>query len=150
MQPEIAATEQHLKELRRKQHRLRAIAAGAPGSPPDPPAETGQEGLYGAVAGVPVDVEVAGGELVITVWRYDPAAVGQLAIDPRFGTATLIAAVADEDGGTGRPGRRLYFDLYPGPACGAPAGSRRAAMNAFPDRLSGIWQVTGPGQRTIA
>jgi hypothetical protein len=64
---------------------------------------------------VPVDVEVAGGELAITLWRYDPAAAGQLSIDPRFGTATLVVAVADENGGTARPGQRSYFDLYPDP-----------------------------------
>lgn len=123
LQPEITAAGQHLEELRRKQHRLRAIAAGGTGSPPERPAATGSIAMYGAVAGVPVDVEVAGGELVITVWRYDPAAAGQLTIDPRFSTATLIAAVADQDGGTGRPGRRSYFDLYPDPPAGrAPEG----------------------------
>jgi hypothetical protein len=62
-----------------------------------------------------VDVEVAGGELAIRVWRYDPAAAGQLSIDPRFGTATLVVAVADENGDTARAGQRSYFDLYPDP-----------------------------------
>ena len=112
LQPEIAAAGQHLEELRCKQHRLRVIAAGGSGCPPDPPAAMGQEGLYGAVAGVPVDIGVAGGELVITVGRYDPAAAGQLSINPRFGTATLVAAVTGENGGTGQ---RSCFDLYPDP-----------------------------------
>ena len=92
----------------------------------------GQESLYGAVAGVPVDVEVAGGELVITVWRYDPAAVGQFTIDARSGTAAVVAAVAGEDGGTGRPAA-LTLRPLPGPACRPRAGRRRAAMNAFQD-----------------
>jgi hypothetical protein len=40
---------------------------------------------------------------------------GALSIEPRFGTATLVVAVADENGGTARPGQRSYFDLHPDP-----------------------------------
>ncbi len=122
LEPEITAARQHLDELRRKQDQLRAVAAGGPGRPPDPPAMTGSIACWSAVASVPVDIKVADGELAITVWRYDPAAAGQLSIDPRFRTATLVVAVADEDGDTARPGQRSYFDLYadPGPAGSLP------------------------------
>lgn len=116
---EIAAARQHLDELHRKQDQLRMIAASGPGGPPDvpasPPAATRQEAMFCAVAGVPVDIKVAGGELAITVWRYDLAAAGQLSIDLRFRTATLVVAVADETGGTARPGQRSYFDLHADP-----------------------------------
>ena len=40
---------------------------------------------------------------------------GSSASTPRFGTATLVVAVADENGGTARAGQRSYFDLYPDP-----------------------------------
>jgi len=128
LEPEITAARQHLDELHRKQDQLRTIAAGGPSRPPDPPATppatTGSIARWCAVAGVPVDIKVADGELAITVWRYDPAAAGQLSIDSRFGTATLVVAVAGEDGGTPRPGQRSYFDLYPDPGT-VPASNAR-------------------------
>ena len=61
------------------------------------------------VAGVPVTVQVISGDLVVSVGR--------------LGTVTVVVNVADESGGTGRPGRRSYFDLYPDPeAAGSPPG----------------------------
>ena len=150
LQPEIAAAGQQLEELRRKQHRLRVIAAGGSGSPPDPPAAMGQEGLYGAVAGVPVDVEVAGGNLVITVWRYDPAAVGQFTIDARSGAAAVVAAVAGEDGGTGRARPGAHTSTSTRTRLQAARRKETRSHERLPRRPSGTWQVTGPGQRTIA
>jgi hypothetical protein len=82
--------------------------------------------MEGAVAGVPVHVEVACGELVITVGRFGPAAAGRLDIDPHSVTATLRMAIAGENGNTACPGQRAYFNLYPDPA----AGTGRPAQEA--------------------
>lgn len=82
--------------------------------------------MEGTVAGVPVNVEVADGELVITVGRFGPAAVGRLDIDPHSVTATLRVAVVGENGNAARPGRRAYFNLYPGPAAGAGRPAQEA------------------------
>jgi hypothetical protein len=88
---------------------------------PDPPAVTGTARMAGTVTGVPVNVEVADGELVITVGRFGPAAAGRLGIDSRTGTATLVVAVAGEDRDTTRPGQRTCLGLYPDPgAVGCP------------------------------
>jgi hypothetical protein len=115
LETEITSVRRHLDELDSRQDRLRAIAVGVS---PGLPAGTGQHACV--VAGVPVDIEVAGGELAVTVGRYDPAAAGQLSTDPGSGTVTLALDIAGEDGGTGRP---WYFSLFPGPdATGRPPG----------------------------
>jgi hypothetical protein len=82
--------------------------------------------MEGTVAGVPVTVEVADAELVITVGRFGPAAAGRLDIDPHSVTATLRVAVAGENGNTARPGQRRYFNLYPDPAAGAGGPGQEA------------------------
>jgi hypothetical protein len=111
----IAAARLRLDELYRRQRELRAEAGRQPRAPGGPPVAAGTMRMVGTVAGVPVEVEAAGGDLVITVGRFDPAA-RQLGIDPRAGTATLGVAVADENGDTSRLGQRTCFDLYPDPA----------------------------------
>jgi hypothetical protein len=95
------------------ERRVRADGAVAAGRQPDPPAATGTARMAGTVVGVPVDVEVADGELVITVGRFGPAAAGRLGIDSHSGTATLVVAVAGEDDDAMRPGQRPRLDLYP-------------------------------------
>jgi hypothetical protein len=97
------------------ERRTRAEGAVAADRHPDPAAVTGMARMAGTVAGVPVDVEAADGELVITVGRFGPAAAGRLGIDSHSGTATLVVAVAGEDGDAARPGQRTRLDLYPDP-----------------------------------
>jgi len=105
------------------ERRTRADGAVAAGRQPDPPAVTATARMAGTVAGVPVDVEAADGELVITAGCFGPAAAGWLGIDSHSGTATLVVAIAGEDGDTTRPGQRTRPDLYPDPAdMGCPPG----------------------------
>jgi hypothetical protein len=95
------------------ERRAQAEGAVAVGLQPDPAAVTAAARMAGTVAGVPVDVEAADGELVITVGRFGPAAAGRLGTDPHSGTASLVVAVAGEDGDTTRLGQRTCLDLYP-------------------------------------
>jgi hypothetical protein len=117
LEAEITVARRRLDELRRKQGELRAAV---PGHQPHPPADMpdGLGAVYtsNTVAGVFVSATTVNGELVISVGRFDPAAAGTLSVDPRSGTATLVLAVADENGDTTRLGQRSYLDLYPDPA----------------------------------
>jgi hypothetical protein len=124
LEAEVAATRQRLDELRRKQGELRAAAAGRQPHPPaDQPDGLGAVYTSNTVAGVFVSATAVSGELVISVGRFDPAAAGTLSVDPRSGTATLVVAVADENGDTTRLGQRSYLDLYPDPtAVSGPPG----------------------------
>jgi hypothetical protein len=111
----------------------------------------------GAVAGVPYEVSILDGELRISVGRYDPAAAGELRIDPRSGTASLLVAVAGPDGNSVGPGLRAYFDLYARPRaadgppeysagqCGAPLtlGPRHDPYQTTCDQAEGHYPGTG-------
>jgi len=83
--------------------------------------------MAATVAGVPCEVRITDGELRIRVGRYDPADAGELSIDPRSGTASLLVAVAGPDGNSAGPGLRKYFDLYARPrAADGSSGSTEA------------------------
>ena len=121
LEAQIAVARGHLDELRRKQGELRAAEAGYQPYPlADAPDLRGSVFTASTVAGVFVCTEAIDGELVITVGRFDPAAAGTLRVDPRSGTATLVVAVADENGDTTRLGQRSYLDLYPDPTVISP------------------------------
>lgn len=95
------------------ERRTQAEGAVAAGLQQDPAAVKAAARMAGTVVGVPVDVELADGELVITVGRFGPAAAGWLGTDPHSGTANLVVAVAGEDRDTTSLGQRTCLDLYP-------------------------------------